>query len=275
MVKPKKSFSKKKRPQQAAINKLLESNVGQENIVVAEMDTKDSLETKELSSTASSAVSTKAEVKGSKTLPQLEKQVWNGIEKGKEYFLSIGEALAEIQEKKLYKTTTFSTFEDYCQKTFDISRAAAYRFIKGYRTKVSVLSPIGDKSKLPELKTESQFRELGKVKGSVNQKRILEIFQDHNPESKVTAKGLKDVVSKHYDKNNKTVSKKVITQMKIAKETVRSFTSDDISIEEKTLEIKFKKKDVANFLSEICETLRDGGSVKIAMKSKNKSKARS
>ena len=135
------------------------------------------------------------------------------------------------------------------------------------------MSPIGDKPKLPELETESHFRELGIVKGSANQKKILEIFQDHNPESKVTAKRLKEIVSKHYDTDTKTVSKKEIKQTKIANERVRSFTSEDISIADKSQEIKFKKQDVAQFLSKISEILRDGGSIEITLKSKKKSKA--
>jgi hypothetical protein len=273
MVKPKKSFSKKKRPQQAAIRTLLESNVSEEDLVVAEVDAIDSLKTKELASTAANVLNTKSEIKQSKTLPQLEKQVWNGIEKGKEYFLSIGEALAEIQEKKLYKKTTFSTFEDYCQKTFDISRAAAYRFIKGYRTKVSVLSPIGDKSTLPELESESHFRELGKVKGATNQKKILEIFQEQNPESKITAKGLKEVVLKHYEKTSKKVSKKEIKQTMRVNERLRIFSSEDISVEGKTFEVKSKEQDIADFLKRVSEAISAGGSVQIAYKHNNKSNA--
>lgn len=109
-MKPKNSFSKKKRrlPDQSAINTLLESNIGEEDLVAAEVDAIDSLKTKELSSRAASVINTEADVKLSKTLAQLEKQVFKGKEKGKECFLSIGQALAEIQEKKLYKETVMS-----------------------------------------------------------------------------------------------------------------------------------------------------------------------
>jgi len=166
MVKPKTSFSKKRRPQQAAISKLLESNIDEEDITVTEVDAKDSLKTVELSSTAGSEINTKAEIKQSMTLPQLEKQVWNGIEKGKECFLSIGEALAEIQETGLYKKSVSRTFEEYCKEKFDIKSSNVYRYIDAFKAHREIFSPIGEKTDLPLLKSESHYRELVKVKGT-------------------------------------------------------------------------------------------------------------
>jgi hypothetical protein len=270
IVKPKKSFSKKKRPQQAAINKLLETNVGEEDIAATEVDANDLLKTKALSSTAASVLNTKSEIKQSKTLPQLEKQVWNGIEKGKDCFLSIGEALAEIQETKLYKGLDTETFEKYCKKTFGISVAGAYRYIECYQIEKTLSSPIGDRTGFPPLKLESHYRELGKVEGSTNQTKILEIFQEQNPESKITAKGLKEVVSKHYEKTSKKVSKKEIKQTMRVNERLRTFSSEDISVEGETFEIKSKEKDVADFLKRVKEAISAGGSVQIAYKNKRK-----
>jgi hypothetical protein len=235
---------------------------------------KDSKKTKELASKAVSVSTTQADVKRSKTLSQLEKQVRTGIEKGKEYFLSIGESLAEIQDNKLYKKTN-SDFGDYCLEILDISRAAAYRFINGYKTKISVFSPIGDKPRLPELKTESQYRELATVKGVKNKTIIMEIFQEQNPESKVTAKRLNEVVSKHYHTKNQTVSKKEIKQVKAINEMLRTFSSEDISVEGETFKIKSKETEVADFLKRVSEAISAGGSIQIAYKPKKKSKARS
>jgi hypothetical protein len=237
---------------------------------------KDPPKTKELSSKAVSVINAKAEVKRSKTLLQLEKQVWKGIEKGRISFLSTGEALFEIQKNKLYKETDWSTFEEYCEEKFDIKSSSVYRFIDAFKAHVEIFSPIGEKAILPILKSESQFRELVKVKGTDNQKEILTIYsRGLDPEDEVTAKGLKEVVSKHYDKTNKKVSKKEIKHAKRVNERVRLFSSKDISLEGKTFEIKSEENDVSDFLKRISEILEDGGSVEIAYKPKKKSKARS
>ncbi|MBT4265434.1 MAG: hypothetical protein HOD85_14625 [Deltaproteobacteria bacterium] len=277
MVKPKTSFSKKKkRPEQTAINKLLESNVGEEDIAATEVDAKDSLKTKELSSKSNSHShsNTKSEIKQSMTLPQLEKQVWNGIEKGKECFLSIGEALAEIQETGLYKKSVSRTFEEYCKEKFDIKSSNVYRYIDAFKAHREIFSPIGEKTDLPLLKSESHYRELVKVKGTANQKKILAIYnRGLDPEDSITAKGLKEVISKHYDKSNKMVSKKIINQVKTINESLRTFSSEDISVEGETFEIKSKEKDVADFLKRVKEAISAGGSVQIAYKNKRKPKA--
>jgi len=71
----------------------------------------------------------------------------------------------------------------------------------------------------------------------------------------------------------KTVSKKEINQVKTINESLRTFSSEDISVEGETFEIKSKEKDVADFLKRVKEAISAGGSVQIAYKNKRKPKA--
>ena len=50
------------------------------------------------------------------------------LEKGIENFVDAGNALSEIRDKRLYRFG-FDTFEDYCQKRWQLSRSYAYRLI--------------------------------------------------------------------------------------------------------------------------------------------------
>ena len=58
-------------------------------------------------------------------LEQLEKTIFTGIET----FLSVGVCLAEISKRKLYKLRGFSSFGEYCEVQFNISRSHGYRQI--------------------------------------------------------------------------------------------------------------------------------------------------
>jgi hypothetical protein len=71
----------------------------------------------------------------------------------------IAEALAEIQEKKLYRDE-YETFDEFCMTEYGISRTYVGRLINALSTKASVASvPIGT-----EIKNESQARALSAVK---------------------------------------------------------------------------------------------------------------
>jgi hypothetical protein len=59
-------------------------------------------------------------------LYELETTIANGFTK----FLEVGNALLEIQARKLYQDDGYATFEQYCAKRWSISRAQAYRMIQ-------------------------------------------------------------------------------------------------------------------------------------------------
>ena len=65
------------------------------------------------------------------------------IERGKQTFIEVGEALAEIRTKRLYRET-HATFEEYLRKRWGMGRSQAYRLIDASGV-VAAMSPIGDK----------------------------------------------------------------------------------------------------------------------------------
>lgn len=58
-------------------------------------------------------------------------------------YATVGQALAEIQSRELYKIT-HATFEEFVETRWQMSKAHAYRLIKAAET-ISRLSPRGDK----------------------------------------------------------------------------------------------------------------------------------
>lgn len=79
------------------------------------------------------------------------------IERGIKTFYEVGTALADIRDRRLYRQT-HGTFEDYCQRRWQMSRAHAYRMIEA----AEVVSPIGD-TDLPLPANEGQARELARI----------------------------------------------------------------------------------------------------------------
>lgn len=70
-------------------------------------------------------------------------------------FFAVGNALLEIQRRKLYRGE-FATFEEYCRLRWDMSRSYAYRLLKAAEV-CAALSPIGD---IPLPENEAQVRPL-------------------------------------------------------------------------------------------------------------------
>lgn len=74
---------------------------------------------------------------------QLElRQLEGAIRSGLKTYIKVGEALGEIQRKRLYRFE-HASFEDYCVSRWGFRRAHAYRLIKASKT-ARTLSPIGD-----------------------------------------------------------------------------------------------------------------------------------
>ena len=79
------------------------------------------------------------------------------IKAGLDTFLEVGNALAEIRDRKLYRVE-HKTFEDYCRKRWNFSANYARRLM--FAAEIVEMVPIGTKSLIT---TESQARELSKV----------------------------------------------------------------------------------------------------------------
>jgi len=76
------------------------------------------------------------------------------IQKGKDTFVEVGTALAEIRDAKLYKPK--QTFEEYCKERWGFDRTYAHRLIES--ANVCKVLPMGN---IP--KTERQARPLAKL----------------------------------------------------------------------------------------------------------------
>jgi hypothetical protein len=78
------------------------------------------------------------------------------IERGLQTFVEVGQALATIREKRLYRTE-HETFEDYCRQRWSMSARHANRSIEAAAV-VESMGPMG-----PTPTNERQVRELAKV----------------------------------------------------------------------------------------------------------------
>lgn len=64
------------------------------------------------------------------------------IERGKQTFIEVGQALAEIQEDRLYHKQGYATFEAYCKERWGWTRSIAYRYIDASEAAENVLPTI-------------------------------------------------------------------------------------------------------------------------------------
>lgn len=89
-------------------------------------------------------------------LVDLENTIANGFTK----FLEVGNALLEIQTRKLYLDDGYSTFERYCAKRWSIGRSQAYRMIQA----AEVVGHISAHEDVPLPIHEAQTRVLARLK---------------------------------------------------------------------------------------------------------------
>lgn len=95
-------------------------------------------------------------VRTNQGLMELETTIANGFSK----FLEVGNALLEIQTRKLYLDDDYVTFEQYCAKRWSISRSQAYRMIQA----AEVVGHLAEDHDLPLPIHEAQTRVLAKLK---------------------------------------------------------------------------------------------------------------
>jgi len=131
-------------------------------------------------------------------LAQREKE----IERSAHAFLDLGNALAEIQEKLLYRAT-HGTFEGYLTERWHMERSVAYQYIDAKR-RYDLARPIAEKLKL-EFTAESQLRELRGVDSAGDMKAVLQraaklVEADSDGIKRPTAKVLARAV--HEDKTD-------------------------------------------------------------------------
>lgn len=114
------------------------------------------------------------------------------IERGLKTFYEVGEALATIREKKLYRET-YGTFEDYCQNKWGINSSRARQLIYGANV-VDNLKSVTNVTLLP--RSESQVRPLTTLKPDQQREAWEHTLYETNGEQP-TAKQVDEVVKKY------------------------------------------------------------------------------
>lgn len=142
-------------------------------------------------------------------LSEQEKQRLNQLEKivveNFKTFVQVGQALAEINERKLYRTKS-KTFERYCKVLFDIGKRRAYELIDAAEVVENVRHGAhfqGEAERfLPN--NERQVRPLAKL-GPDQQVAIWQAAVESAPNGKVTGSHVKKVVNKFIGEKIKNV----------------------------------------------------------------------
>jgi len=93
------------------------------------------------------------------------------IERGLETFFEVGQAMAIIRDRKLYRAD-FKTFEEYCRDRWGMRRQVANRFIAASET-VANLEPIGS---IPA--SESQARPLTSLEPDQQRQAWSKVVQE-------------------------------------------------------------------------------------------------
>ena len=152
-------------------------------------------------------------------LEQLEGVVVETLSKA---FVQIGEALAEIKERKLYRKKSM-TFEKYCKELFDISKSRARELINaagvienlrscgGFEDEQIILLPLN----------EAQARPLTKLR-TEQQVAVWQSAVDSAQRGRVTASHVKKVVKEYLGEKIKTTVRR--SQEKVAQESSTEFT---------------------------------------------------
>lgn len=122
-------------------------------------------------------------------LGQLQKVIVDNFQS----FVKVGQALAEIRDRELYREE-FRTFERYCKHVFDIARGTAYRYIAAAEvvSNVSKLETSGEIILMIPA-NEAQVRPLSLLKPD-QQMAVWKAAVESAPKGKVTASHVAKVV---------------------------------------------------------------------------------
>lgn len=110
------------------------------------------------------------------------------IREGLKTFYTVGEALAEIRDSRLYREH-FDTFELYCRDRWGFSKTSANRHILAYKT-VDLLAPIGATPS-----KESQVRPMTKLEPQKQVEAWDRAVKEAGGASRVTASLVSSVVN--------------------------------------------------------------------------------
>lgn len=112
------------------------------------------------------------------------------IEKGLGSFISVGEALVEIQAKRLYKERGYSAFSLYCEREWSFGKAQAYQLIASAKT-IAEVSTIVD----TQPANQGQVRELSAAPVGERAAVWAGVVEEHAPEE-ITAAVIREHVQR-------------------------------------------------------------------------------
>jgi len=121
-------------------------------------------------------------------LSELENMIANGFTQ----FIEVGNALLEIQARKLYQDDGYATFEQYCARRWSISRSQAYRMIQA----AEVVGHLSEDRAVPLPIHEAQTRVLARLKEPEAIRSVWEEVVDEYGEMAAAPK-VRDAVDYH------------------------------------------------------------------------------
>lgn len=137
------------------------------------------------------------------------------IRDGLQTFVSVGQALAEVRESRLYRRD-YASFESYCRTKWGMSKTHANRLITGSSlasaiaedtralpTHESQLRPLTSSKLTPEVRKEAWSRALKDTSGdpaAVTASAVSEVLTEMEEEGKVETLSFKDVSPRKVDK---------------------------------------------------------------------------
>lgn len=109
------------------------------------------------------------------------------VQRGREAFFEVGVALAEIHEKRLYRSE-YPSFQDYLDRKWKLGRSYAYRLIEAAGAVKSLPAEVS-----PIVNTESKAREVAKVPVEKREAVVRKAQQKAKAKGKApTAKDIKE-----------------------------------------------------------------------------------
>ncbi|MDH5525567.1 MAG: hypothetical protein OEY01_16490 [Desulfobulbaceae bacterium] len=124
-------------------------------------------------------------------------------------FVTVGQALAEIRDRQLYRVD-FPTFERYCNEIFDVARGTAYRYIAAAEVveNVSNWRQKNDNEIIDVIPiNEAQVRPLTKLRPE-QQIAVWQAALESAPNGRMTASHVNNVVKKYLgEKVEKSIRK--------------------------------------------------------------------
>jgi hypothetical protein len=188
-------------------------------------------------------------------------------------YLSVGEALFEIDKSKLYKEQ-YGTFVNYCNIRWGYSRTYSFDLVGAYKVYKN-LTAIANISKIERIFTnESQLRPLRKLKSDEDRLLVLDKLDEKVKDKPITASIVKEQINCFDPKTKKFADKPIQKRSTYTSSTdKKSLKKTDIEATESGFSFtKLDDEKVKKFQARISEVLAEGGSIEIICKPKKAKK---